>query len=176
MKHLFTLLILLNLPTASGQSALEWVSLSHFDTIDLPGKKLVFKQLCTNSTDSIIANGSATFLRAEIRNLGACSYSRSFTDTVLSKVELFSSDKKSWDSFLAYFTTLVNRNYTVVPDKKTNPVYRLLCEQGQKSESRVLRLQKQEKITDCSDGRRKLNHYSQNNPIFVFFSSKRVFA
>lgn len=118
MKHLFTLLILLNLPTASGQSALEWVSLSHFDTIDLPGKKLVFKQLCTNSTDSITANGSATFLRAEIRNLGACSYSRSFTDTILSKVELFSSDKKSWDSFLAYFTTLVNRNYTVVPDKK----------------------------------------------------------
>lgn len=118
MKHLFFLFLLFHHGKAHSQAALEWVQLSSFDTIDFPGQKLVFKQSCVHKADSIIANGSATFLRADIAGIGTCSFSTTFKDTIISKVELFSSDKKSRDQFLAYFTALTNNQYTIIPDKK----------------------------------------------------------
>lgn len=151
MKHLFFLFLLSHHGKAHSQAALEWVQLSSFDTIDFPGQKLVFKQSCIHKADSIIANGSATFLRADIAGIGTCSFSTTFKDTIISKVELFSSDKKSRDQFLAYFTALTNNQYTIIPDKKTHSVYRLFHQSGTKSKSSILQLQKQKKDADYSN-------------------------
>jgi|GEM_PF-6405641 len=103
MRKIILLLFILSQHQAYSQTTLEWIKKSEFDYINLPGQKLIFKQLCTTETDSILANGEATFMHAKIKDLGECSYTRVFKDTIISKVELYTANKKNRDPFIAYF-------------------------------------------------------------------------
>lgn len=118
MKSIFILLFVLCQYNGFSQTTLEWIKKSEFDYINLPGQKLIFKQLCTIETDSVLANGEATFMHAKIKDLGECSYTRVFKDTIISKVELYTTNKKNRDPFIAYFKKLVNNDYKVVESKK----------------------------------------------------------
>lgn len=118
MRKIILLLFILSQHQAYSQTTLEWIKKSEFDYINLPGQKLIFKQLCTTETDSILANGEATFMHAKIKDLGECSYTRVFKDTIISKVELYTANKKNRDPFIAYFKKLVNDDYKVVESKK----------------------------------------------------------
>lgn len=118
MKSIFILLFVLCQYNGFSQTTLEWIKKSEFDYINLPGQKLIFKQLCTTETDSILSDGSATFLHAKIKDLGECSYTRVFKDTIVSKVELYTTNKRNRDAFIAYFKKLVNEDYKVIEDKK----------------------------------------------------------
>lgn len=117
MKTL-VLIIALNLHPAYSQTALEWKKEIQFESINIPGQKLIFKQLCTTETDSVLTDGSATFRRAEIKDLGECSYTRFFKDTVISKVVLSTNNKKNRKAFLNYYKKLVNDDYNLFEDRK----------------------------------------------------------
>lgn len=118
MKTVFIFLLVLSQYSAYSQTALEWIKQNKFDDINVPGQKLVFKQLCTTETDSILTDGSATFRKADINGLGVCSYTRFFKDTLITKVELTTTHKKNREAFLIYYKKLVNDDYNSFEDQK----------------------------------------------------------
>ena len=117
MKTL-VLILALNLHLAIGQTAFDWKKETQFDSINVPGQKLLFTQPFDVGTDKLLTDGSATFRYAQIKDLGTCSYTRFFKDTVIIKVELSTHNKKDREAFLSYYKKLVNDEYNLFEDQK----------------------------------------------------------
>lgn len=117
MKTL-VLILALNLHLATGQMPFDWKKESHFDSINVPGQKLLFRKPYMKGPGSFVTDGSATFRKAEINGLGIISYTRFFKDTVITKVELSTNNKKDREAFLNYYKKLVNDQYNLFEEKK----------------------------------------------------------
>ncbi|MNK22619.1 hypothetical protein D3C87_408980 [compost metagenome] len=115
---ILALILAVNLHLAIGQTAFDWKKESHFDSINIPGQKSLFRPPFETGSGNTLTTGSFTFRKAQIKDLGEASYTRHFKDTVIIKVELSTTGKKSRDAFLNYYKKLVNDDYNLFEDQK----------------------------------------------------------
>lgn len=78
----------------SDSARFTWYSPATFDSIEAPGKRLLFVQKCVPEVDSVIATGTAAFKNAKVGQIDQCYYQRALKDTIVHSTTVRTKGKK----------------------------------------------------------------------------------
>lgn len=102
-----------------AQIKFEWYSNIEFDSVMLPGKYHKFYQMCIPTEDSLVANGTAIFIKATLPDIGLCKYSLTFTDTIYTKCEISTYSSETTAKLIEFVKKISNDSLTILADKRS---------------------------------------------------------
>lgn len=120
MKLVYTILFFFfSCGPIHAQMKFEWYSNIEFESVMLPGKFHKFYQMCIPTEDSLVANGTATFMKAKLPDIGLCKYSLTFADTIYTKCEISTYTSETTASLIEFVKKTTNHSPTIIADKRS---------------------------------------------------------